>query len=73
MLIKISYDCKLLFPIEEGNQFLSAYSRARQWKEGYKEDTEIMPSAPEVTVRYVTQREIAEIQFARTVGGKPED
>ena len=72
MLIKVSYDCKLLLPIKEGNDFLAAYSLARTWKESYKEDTEILPSPPEVTIRYVTQREIAEIQFAKIAGGKPE-
>ena len=68
MLIKISYDCQLLLPIKEGNEFLAAYSQARAWKSGYKEPTTIEPSPPEVTVRYVTKAEIAKVRFDQTIG-----
>ena len=68
MVIKISYDCKLLLPIEEGNVFLAAYSRSRQWKDGYKEPTSILPSPPEITVRYVTNAELAKVKFDDMLG-----
>jgi hypothetical protein len=68
MLIKLGYDCKLLLPIEEGNQFLEAYSRARTWKEGYKEPTIIQPSPPEITVRYITDAELAKVKFDNMLG-----
>lgn len=68
MLIEIGYSCKLLFTIEKGTEFLSAYCHAQEWKSGYKEPTEILPSPPKIELKYLTRADIAKIQFDKTIG-----
>lgn len=73
MLIKLSYDCKLLLPIDEGNQLLAAYSKARQWEEPYQKPITIKPSPPEISVRYITAAELAKIKFDDMLGVTDDD
>jgi hypothetical protein len=73
ILIEISYDMKLLLPIEEGNEFLRLYSQARTWKEKYQEPISIEPMPPEIKIRYITQREIAKIGFDAALGIKDDE
>lgn len=68
MLIRISYSCQLLLPIDEGNKFLASYSKAREWKEEYQKPTHILPGPPELTVRYISQKELAKMKFDEMLG-----
>ena len=63
MVIELGYSCKLLLPIEEGNNFLSAYSRAREWQEEYSCTPKILPSPPAIKVQYMTRAQLAKIRF----------
>lgn len=68
IVVKIGYECQLIFPIHLGVEFLGLYSQARQWKSGYKEPTQILPSPPEVSIRYLTRQELAQVEFDRALG-----
>ena len=68
MIIELAYSCKLLLPIKEGNDFLSAYSRAREWKEEYKKPITIMSGPPEIKIKYITNAELVKIKFDDMLG-----
>lgn len=73
MLIRIGYACQLLLPIGKGNQFLEAYSQAREWKEEYQKPTTIRPGPPELAIRYISNAELAKIRFDDMLGLDKDD
>jgi len=68
MVIELGYSCKLLLSIKDGNDFLAAYSRAREWKEEYQKDPKVLPSPPEIKVKYVTAMQLAKTKFDDMLG-----
>ena len=68
MVIELSYSCKLLFPMEQGNEFLKAYSAAKEYKAEYQKPIIINESPPAITITYLTPGDIAKINFDRTLG-----
>lgn len=68
MLIRFTYSCQLILPIDQGNEFLKTYSSAREYKKEYNQPAEILPCPPEVTIQYLTKAEMAKINFDLSLG-----
>ena len=60
IVVRISYNEKLILPIEAGNRFLEIYSQAKTLKEEYQKPPKILPCPPEITIEYVTRQRIAD-------------
>jgi hypothetical protein len=72
MIINLDYSVQLIFTIEDGAKFLEIYSKARRYKERYNETSSIESTPGEMRITYLTRKDIADIQFAQTVGVKPD-
>lgn len=68
MVVHISYSCQLIFPIDQGNEFLKIYSSACELKEDYNKPKEVLSCPPEVRVHYMTKADLAKIKFDLALG-----
>ena len=68
IVIDLGYSCKLLLPIELAGTFLDLYSQGREFKEDYGKPIKILAAPPSITLRYLTDAQIAKFKFDDMLG-----
>ena len=69
MWVQISYDRKLIFPVEQGLEYISAMGRCLLLKEPYDQPKQIHRADDDIKCGYMTREEIQEIIVAQELLG----
>lgn len=69
MWVQVSYDRKLIFPVEQGLKYIGAMRGCLLLKEPYQKEKQIIRLEDEIKLGYMSKEEIQEIILAQVLLG----